>query len=764
MTIHDRLQLTLGDGYTLERELGGGGMSRVFVAVDHSLGRAVVVKLLEPDAAGGVSVDRFAREIKVAATLQHPCIVPVLTSGDANGLPYYTMPLVEGQSLRQRISVGTLPIAEIIRILRDVASALACAHSRGIVHRDIKPENVLLSGGYAMVTDFGIAKALSAATTNAGGNRSATLTQVGMALGTPQYMAPEQISGDPDVDRRADIYSFGCVAYELLTGQSPFGNRSYRQLVIAHLGEVPRPVAELRTDAPSALADMVTRCLAKEPADRPQRAEDLIAALDRASTVTTPTARPATVIEPVVAVLPFTNLSSDPENEYLSDGISEEVIGTLARTEGIRAIGRGSSFAFKRKDVDPRDAAKQLGAAYVVVGSVRKAGNKIRVGAELVNAADGLSLWSARFDREITDIFAVQDEIAGSIATALRSKFFIQPPEDATAGVPSAAKPDVTKGEAYALYLRGSHLFRNQGMQGGNTKAIALFDQALAIDPTLARAHIGKGLVYNVLAVWCFAPPHEVMPKALAAARAALAIDPEFAQAHMLVGYVAASYEWDWAKADRSFSRALQLEPEDPFILNRAAVFETARGRFDAAIAHSMKAIEADRLDVWSLYIATTVFFGAGQYQEAVHFAEAALELNPQHGESMRNLGWALWYLGRVDEAYDVAVKAASVSNRNPFVVLLLGRVHQARGEIAAARSCVEELLARREREYVSGSAIAPLLWILGDRDTAMKWLETSVEERDWMCFLWRSNFMLDESMRGDRRVQELIRRIGIPG
>jgi serine/threonine-protein kinase len=274
--LRDTLQHSLGSAYTIERELGGGGMSRTYVAEETSLHRRVVVKVLSPDLAAGVSVDRFKREIQLAAALQHPHIVPVLSAGDTNGLPYYTMPFVAGESLRIRLARGPLSVTESVGLLRDVAKALAFAHTHGVVHRDIKPDNVLLAGGSATVADFGIAKAISAARTDAG----ATLTQVGTALGTPSYMAPEQAAGDPDTDHRADIYSFGVMAYEMLAGQAPFHGLTPQKLLAAHMAERPRTISELRPDLPPAMSELVMRCLEKEASDRPQSAGDIVRYLD----------------------------------------------------------------------------------------------------------------------------------------------------------------------------------------------------------------------------------------------------------------------------------------------------------------------------------------------------------------------------------------------------------------------------------------------------------------------------------------------------
>ncbi len=405
LELRDQLQAALGDTYTLERELGGGGMSRVFVAVDTALGRKVVIKVLAPELAAGVSAERFAREIRLAAQLQHPNIVPLHAAGDAGGLPYYTMPFVEGLSLRSRIaSGGPLSTPECVRILRDVARALSYAHEQGVVHRDIKPENVLLSGDAAVVTDFGIAKAVSAAKTL---GSTGTLTSAGIGLGTPAYMAPEQAFGDPATDRRADIYSFGCLAYELLTGKPPFADRPSHQLVIAHAMETPPPLESRNSGVPEPLTALVMQCLAKNPDERPQSAREIVERLESVDTSsgqkTFPTrtaARKRLLIVGTiavvalaiafgvalrgrvgmtarngagrvesVAVLPFENVGGDTANAYFADGMADELTNALAKIPAIRVASRSSAFTFQGKRIDVREVGRALNVGAVPRGN-----------------------------------------------------------------------------------------------------------------------------------------------------------------------------------------------------------------------------------------------------------------------------------------------------------------------------------------------------------------------------------------------------------
>ena len=443
----------LSGSYTLERELGGGGMSRVFVATEDRLGRRVVVKVLSPELAAGVSAGRFEREIRFAASLQQANIVPLLATGELSGIPFYTMPFVEGESLRARLARSApLPIGECVDILRDVTRALGYAHAHGVVHRDIKPDNVLLSHGTAVVADFGIAKAISAARTSAG---NPTLTDAGSSLGTPSYMSPEQVAGDEQVDHRADLYALGCMAYELLTGRPPFVAPSPQRVLGAHISETPRPVAELRPETPAPLAAIVMKCLAKDPAGRPADAAELSRALEESTGPNASHRRPsrwtrlpvagrvallgvvalgvaivgvavgrgrsraAAPAERSVAVLPLRNLSGDKANDYFGEGLAEEITDVLSKA-GVRVIGRSSAAALAARGVDPGDIAKQLGVGALLQGSVQRAGDDVRVTVQLTSAGDGATIWSETYDKQLKDVFAVQDQIARSVASALR--------------------------------------------------------------------------------------------------------------------------------------------------------------------------------------------------------------------------------------------------------------------------------------------------------------------------------------------------------
>ncbi|MEP7347608.1 MAG: protein kinase, partial [Gemmatimonadaceae bacterium] len=601
--LRDQLQTTLGATYTLERELGGGGMSRVFVAEDRTLGRKVVVKVLPTDAAPGVSGERFKREIALAARLQHPHIVPLLSAGETEGLPYYTMPLIEGESLRARLTrTGELPIADAVRLLREVASALAYAHRKGIVHRDIKPENILLTEDHAVVTDLGVAKALSAATEGDGG--AGGLTSVGIVLGTPAYMAPEQAAGDPSTDHRADIYALGVVAYELLTGQAPFAGRPAGALIAAHMIEAPESLVRRRPGVPAPLAALVMRCLEKRPSDRPQHAEDVLHELDRVPIALAQERQG----RPSVAVLPFENMSGDKENEYFSDGLAEDVINALTRIPGLKVIARTSSFAFKGRQDDVRRIAEALGVAHVLEGSVRKAGNRIRVTAQLITATDGSHLWSERYDREMTDVFAIQDEIAQAIADALQIKLAAKP----------ARARHMPKLPAYEALLKGRHHMFGHSLES-LAQAKNCFEQAMALDPDYAEPHANLGLNYFLLAFMGMRSLKDVMPLLRAEAKEALKLDPSESDPHFLLGAVAAAHDYDWKKAAEHFAIAtagISVSPETHWAY--ASLYLQPLGRFQEAVFQMERAVEQDPLNGFWRGVLTSHLTHAQLYDRAI--------------------------------------------------------------------------------------------------------------------------------------------------
>jgi serine/threonine-protein kinase len=674
--LRDQLQASLGESYTLERELGGGGMSRVYVAREKSLGREVVLKVIRPEMAEGLSAERFAREVKLAARLQQANIVPLLAAGTAAGLSYYTMPFVRGESLRVRLGNGTpVSIPEAVGILRDVARALAYAHVEGVVHRDIKPENILLSGGAAVVLDFGIAKALSASRTQHD-ILTTGLTQVGTSLGTPGYMAPEQALGDITTDHRADIYALGVVAWELLAGAHPFAGRgSMQALIAAHVTETPASLATTRPDVPAPLAALVMRCLEKDPALRPASATELLASLESAATpgalasAPSPSRRgrrgvivaalflfvliaglgyflrsgtPAAsgVAEKSLAVLPFRATGGDTADAYLAEGIADEVNSTLAQLPGLRVAGRSSSARFAGKGATAQEIGKALDVAAVLDGTVRRVGEQIRVSVELTRAADGVVLWHENYERAATDIFAVQDEIARAIGGQLQV---------ALAG--SGVVRGTSDGAAYELYLKGMYLYRRRGED--LTAAISSFEQAIARDSTFARAWAGLASALLVSPYFLDMRMGAVLPRAHAAAERAVQLDSMSSEAHLAFGFALAE-SFDYVASEREIQRGIALDPHSAEAHYRLGWLLLNTGWPDKAIPALQQAKAID-----PLFFLPSTYLGWAQINqgllaEGVAEEHRGAELEPQNLAALSLLAVGYARTGHADSAVAV--------------------------------------------------------------------------------------------------------------
>ncbi|HUR92002.1 MAG TPA: protein kinase [Gemmatimonadaceae bacterium] len=668
--LREQLQRTLGDSLILEQELGGGGMSRVFVAHEAALGRKVVVKVLPPDMAAAVNIDRFRREIQMAAQLQHPHIVQLLAAGETEGLPYFTMPFVKGESLRAKLARGgELPVSESVRVLREVASALSYAHENNVVHRDIKPENVLISGGSAMVTDFGVAKAVSA---SSGG---ASLTSLGVALGTPAYMAPEQATADPNTDHRADIYALGVLAYEMLSGSTPFSGRSPQAMLAAQVTESPDHVTRRRPSIPPMLANLVMWCLEKRPADRPQSAAEVVHELDALTTPSggmAPTTahpsvrvsakspkrtyafaagavalaligfaawkatRPSTVSAgsvptPALAVLPFENRGSESGQEF-TDGMTEEITNRLSSVRGLRVVGRQSARSYAASDKPLQQIAQELGVQYLLTGTVRwdkdAAGKEVvRVSPALIRASDATQVWGEAYQTVLSGMFEVQSQVASSVASALNVAL-LEPERELL-----AAKPTDNL-EAYALYLRGTELLRSI-LVPEIREAVTALERAVALDPEFAQGHAKLSLAHTEL-FWFYGDrTAERLRKAKAAADRALELSPGLPEGLEALGVYYYHGFLDYDRALRELAKAERVRPNNPDVLFFKSFIQRRSGRWQEAIATMQRGLELDpRAAGFIADFALTQFY-MREFEEAETIVDRALIVAPDHSEAV---------------------------------------------------------------------------------------------------------------------------------
>ena len=726
-------------------------MATVYLAHDRRHDRPVAIKVMRPDVAAGVGAERFLREIRVAARLQHPHILPVFDSGEAHGRLWYAMPFVEGETLRHRLArEGVLPLDEALRLAREVADALDYAHRRGVIHRDVKPANILLSEGHALLADFGVARPVAGSP--AGGMDGATaLTEIGMSVGTPAYMSPEQALGAERVDGRADVYALGCVLFEMLAGRPPFTGPNAQAVVARH---VTAPVPSIRTTAdrvPAWLDQVIQRALAKQPDERFATSGEMARALVPAGRTELVAPRPS---ERSLAVLPFANLSPDPENEYFADGMTDELINALAKLPGLRVVSRTSAFAFKGRQQDVRSIGGQLGVESVLEGSVRRAGRRLRTSVQLVNVADGYQLWSETFDREMEDVFAIQDEISRGVVSALKLRLL------GDAGTP-LVKLATDNFEAYTLYLKG-RLQWNRRSDDALRQGLHYFEEALARDPDYPLAHVGLADTYVLLGFYTALAPDEAFPRARGAAEAALRLDPTLGEAYPSLAYVKMYYEWDWPGALAAFRDAIERNPGYATTHQWLGNCLGLLGRFDASIAAFQRAAELDPLSGIKTAAVGWGYYFARRYADAIAQQRRALEIEPDLAVAHLWYGLSLEQTGAGEDAVQRFTEALRLLGRDPVGLAFLAHGLAIAGRTAEAVARLDELLAMREERYVSGYDIAVACTGLGRHDDALTWLERGYAERThWMALL-KVDPRLDP-LRGDPRFAVLLARMAFP-
>jgi adenylate cyclase len=752
----------LGD-FEIISLLGAGGMGEVYRAQDSKLGREVALKVLPLDmAADSDCLKRFQREARVVAALNHPHIVTIHSVEEAEGRHFLTMELVEGVALGQLIPKEGLPLDRFFELAISMADALAAAHEKGIVHRDLKPTNIMVdTRGSIKILDFGIAKvgSISDASDNAGLRQNGatemrfeTQTRLGAVIGTLPYMSPEQLQGQ-SVGPCSDLFSLGAVLYEMAVGQPPFRGERSTALISAIIETSPPPVIQLRTDLPLGLQQILDKCLAKSPADRYASARDLLEALQavrhRVTYGQQPT--PGSAIQDSVAVLPFVNMSSDRESEFFADGITEEIINALAQIQQLGVAARSSAFSFKGKHIDLRIIGERLSVRTVLTGSVRRAGGRLRITAQLQEVAGGCQLWSEKYDRNPEDVFAIQDEITRSIVHRLT----ITLEEERFQCLVKAGTKNL---EAYQLYLKARSLLYRRG--GAVSHAVECFDRAVRLDPEYAQAWAGVADCYTVMGYLGFAHPNDCMPKALEAARRAVALNSALAEAHNALAMACLQGAWDDEEAEREFLRALELSPKYLQARDWYAYFclQLAQGRLEEGVRQAKLALESDPLSCYANAMVGFTCCSAGRYEEAVQACERAVELDSESLVARLAHHLALHLSRRFEEAVATADAGLAISGRMPLVLACLATTFADWHKPEEADAVYAELIGRARRCYVQPSVLAIAAAAAGIEDNAIRHTREAFEIRDPACHNhFSKHFPASARLHRYPRFQEII-------
>jgi len=746
--------------YEIVAPLGAGGMGEVYRARDTRLGREVAIKLVRAEVAGDAERGkRFEKEARAVASLSHPNILALYDVGSHDSQPYLVTELLEGQTLAERIKAGGLTVGKAVELATQIARGLAAAHERGIVHRDLKPGNVFVTkDGVVKILDFGLARLTlveGGGWDRETGPTETGLTGAGSILGTVGYMAPEQVRGLP-CDHRADIFALGCVLYEMVSGKSPFHRETAADTASAILKEDPQPLALSVPAAPPSLDRLVQHCLEKRPEDRFASARDLAFALGQLLPVpavgrAAPAGRAGAAGDhrPGIAVLPFANLSADPEQEYFCDGMAEEILNALAHIRGLRVVARTSSFAFKGRAEDVREIGAQLDVAALLEGSVRRAGNRLRITAQLVKVADGSHLWSERYDRRLEDVFAIQEEIALAIVEKLRVHL-LEPERDAI------ERRHTENLEAHSAYLRGQYYW-NSFTPDGFARSRTSFEEAIGIDPNFAPALAGLGMWYVSQAFWADFPAEEAWLKSSAVTERALSSDPNYWMAHTVRGNLLAFFERRWDEAEESLRRGVLYGPSQAQAHFNLGALLFARRRWDEVVEEARVAIRLDPLSPPNCAWNAAWLNVAGCKDEAAAELAKIVMIDPTHWLPHFGLAMSAAGSARLDEALSGSEKAVELSGGASMAVTLLACVCQALGDERRAGELERELLDRAHRGYV---APTPLAWVADSRrdvEAAVRWLERAAAGRDPMFCFYRT--MPATLLSGDRKIEAVLAR-----
>jgi serine/threonine protein kinase/Tfp pilus assembly protein PilF len=721
-------------------------MGEVYLAEDTKLERRVAVKFLSQQLTRDrESVERFTREAKAAAALNHPNIVTIYEVDEFNGQIFIVMEYVEGQSLRDYVG-ATGPVAptigDTINYITQICEGLSKAHQAGIVHRDIKPENILIDNDRRVkILDFGLAKLK-------GGSK---LTKESSTLGTLPYMSPEQAKGE-QVDLRTDIWSLGVVIYEMVTGQLPFKGDYDQAIIYSILNEEPEPITNIKGDVSAELDSVIQKTMQKDPEQRYQNFSDLkrdLNSIKKHIDVKHVTNDQKT--SPSIAVLPFVNMSADPENEYFSDGMAEDIINALSKIKDFRVAARTSTFSFKGERIDVREIGRKLKVESILEGSVRKAGNRLRITAQLIKVQDGYHLWSEQYDRVVTDVFDIQDEITLAIVNALKIELHVAENQAVT-------KRYTDNVEAYHLYLKGRYYWNKMNIEAFR-KAINLFQKAIDIDPTYALAYAGMADAHTGLgdAGISAVSPREAFSTAKAAVNKALEIDQMLAEAHASLGHLK-MHDFDWSGAEREFKKAIELNPNYATTYHMCAFYFALMERHHEALTTIKRAQELDPVSLGIITDIGVIYYFSGQYDKAIAQYRKVLEMDPGFVRAYVTLGSAFGQMGMYQDAIDMIQKAMDLSG-DPAKMAPLGRVYALSGNKVEALKVIDELKELSKQRYISPYCLALIYASMDEKDQAMNWLQKAYEELVSELIYLKVDPYLNK-LRSDPRFKELIKKM----
>jgi serine/threonine protein kinase/tetratricopeptide (TPR) repeat protein len=787
---------TFAGRYQIIEELGKGGMGKVYKANDTKINEKIALKLIKPEVSSDKkTIERFSNELKYARKIRHNNVCQMFDLNEERGTHYITMEYVRGEDLKRLIrKMGQLSVRQVIPIAKQVCDGLAEAHRLGVVHRDLKPQNIMVDEeGNARIMDFGIARSIA----------GKGITGAGVMIGTPEYMSPEQVEVK-EVDQRSDIYSLGVILYEMVTGRVPFEGETPLDIAMKHKSEEPKDPKELNVQIPEDLIRLILRCMEKDKENRYQNAGEVGSELENIEKGIPTTERvipkrkpitsreitvtfgfkklfiPALVIislaiigviiwqllpqkeivslppgKSSIAVLPFKDMSPQKDQEYFCDGMADSIINALTNIKDLQVVARTSAFSFKGKEQDVREVGKKLNVNTVLEGSVQKVDNRMRITAQLIKVADGYHLWSERFDRELEDVFAIQDEISLAIVDKLKPKLLGGEKE-------RLVKHYTDNLEAYNLYLKGRY-FWNKRTGEGLKKGMEYFQQAIEKDPTYALAYAGLADAYNMLADYGFLAPEEAFPKAKETAQKALKIDEKLAEARVSLALMKMNYDWDFKGADREFRQALEINPGyasghhwHSFLLSRM-------GRHEEAIREIKRARDLDPFSpIISANVGHLLFF-ARKYDQALEGLERGLELFPDYWAIHGYFGMVYTMLGRYEEALTSVQRSKELAGGIPWINLGQAYIYARMGKRAEARKILDELTEASKRTYVPRAFIAAVYGVCGENDQAFAWLDKAYSEREPQYLLTLKVSPLFDPLRSDPRFQDLLRRMNFP-